>query len=439
VTRNSEDTASVKAALSAAIEGREAELLELLETLVETRTVTGNEGPGQEVVVDRLESIGLEPDVWEPDPRRLRDHEGYFETSSFVDVGYEGRPNVAARIDGGDGPTLAVGGHVDVVDVTDTEWDHEPWTVSREGRTLYGRGVADMKGGLAATLIAVEALLEVIDEPGGDLIFQSVIEEEDGGVGGTLSVLERGYRPDAAMIAEPYGIPNVGIASAGVMYFTITVPGKSAHAAWGHEGVNAIGKATKIYEALESLDLARKATIDYPPAYRADPSLEGNVTNLNLGTVAAGDWPSTVPSELTFEGRIGWPPGEGREAVRAQIEATVAAVAESDTWLADHPPTVEWVGWQAAPHEVDRDAPIVRCARANAEAVTGESGDLVGGTAGLDERFYALYYDVDAVSVGPTGGNLHGADEHTTVDSLLETAETLAHAIVDYQSGEWGS
>ncbi|WP_254536056.1 ArgE/DapE family deacylase [Halomarina litorea] len=422
-----------KEQVAARIEDREASMVEFLSDLVAARTVTGNEGPGQELLVERFEALGLEPDVWEPDPGRLRDHEGYFETSSFARVGYEGRPNVAARLAGsGDGPTLALSGHVDVVDVTEDEWDHDPWALTREGDRLFGRGAADMKGGLAAILLAVESLRDLDVDLAGDLLLLSTIEEEDGGVGGTLSALERGYVPDAALVAEPYGVPNVGTASAGVMYFRVTVPGKSAHAAWGHEGVNAIGKATEVYRALDDLDRERKARIDYEPAYRATPGLEGNVTNINLGTIRAGDWPSTVPAEAVVEGRVGWPPGESREEVREQVEGAVDAVATDDGWLADNPPRVEWFGWQAAPHEVPEDCEIATRAKRNAEAATGREGQFIGGSAGLDERFYERYYDVHAVSVGPEGERLHGADETTTVTSLLETATTLAWTALDY-------
>ncbi|WP_254546955.1 ArgE/DapE family deacylase [Halomarina pelagica] len=415
-----------------AIESTEDELIDLVTRLVEARTVTGSERSGQDVVVDYLESMGLDPDVWKPSPEEFSDHPGYFETSSSERRGYDDRPNVVARVAGGDGRTLAIGGHIDVVDVTESEWERDPWTVTREGETLYGRGVADMKGGLAACLVAMRALDEAGVELGGDLVFQSVIEEEDGGVGGTLSVLERGYVPDAAVIAEPFRLPNVGVASAGVMYFRVRVPGKSVHAAWGHQGVNAIGNAATVYEALEALDAERKARIDFPPAYQGEPDLEGNVTNINVGTIEAGDWPSTLPSEAVMHGRVGWPPGETRAEVRAQIEAAVAEAAADDEWMRDHPPEVEWFGWDASPHQISPDAEIAALSARVAEEVCGRPGSFVGGNAALDERFYALYYDVDAVSVGPRGANLHGADEHTTVTSLVETATTIARIAIEY-------
>ncbi|XVH33472.1 ArgE/DapE family deacylase (plasmid) [Haloferacaceae archaeon DSL9] len=415
-----------------AIESKRDGLVDLVTDLVEARTVTGTEKPGQEVIIERLESLGYDPDVWEPSAESLAGHEAYFETSSYTEYGYEDRPNVVARREGGEGPTLTVGGHIDVVDVTEAEWNRDPWTVTEEDGTLYGRGVADMKGGLAAILIAMEALDDAGITLGGDLLFQSTIEEEDGGVGGALSVLERGYVPDAAVITEPFALPNVGIASAGVMYFRIRIPGKSVHAAWGHQGVNAIGNAATIYQALEQLDAERKARIDYPPAYRGEPGLEGNVTNLNVGTIEAGDWPSTLPSEAFIEGRIGWPPGESREEVRTQIEEAVAGAAAEDDWLADHPPEIEWFGWQAEPHEVDPNAEIAQTALRIAEDVSGRTGSFVGGNAGLDERFFERYYDVHAVSVGPTGAGLHGADEHTTVESLLETSKAVAGIAMAY-------
>ena len=415
------------AAVDDAIDAREEELVALLDDLVAARSVTGEEAPAQEVVIESFESLGLDPDVWEPDAEALREHESFFETSSFTEVGYEDRPNVAAVLEGGgDGRTLALSGHVDVVSADPEEWSTDPWALVRDGNDLYGRGAADMKGGIAASLTAVRALREAGVELAGDLILQTTIEEEDGGVGGVLSALERGYRPDAAVVPEPFEVPNVGVASAGVMYFRVTVSGRTAHAASAFEGVDALGKAVAVYESLQELDRERKARISYPRATRADPRLEGNVTNVNIGVIEGGDWPSTVPGEVVMEGRVGWPPGESREGVREEIREAVGSVGEDDPWLAEHPPELEWFGWQAEPHEVSEKCDIARLAMRAGESVTGKTGRFVGGSAGLDERFYANDYGIDAVTVGPAGERLHGPDECTTVPSLLDAAKTHA-------------
>ncbi|XVH30932.1 ArgE/DapE family deacylase [Haloferacaceae archaeon DSL9] len=416
------------------IERREDDLLEIVETLVAERTVTGTEAPGQAVMEERFADLGLDIDRWEPDAEALSDHEGYFRTSSYDEHGYDGRENlVGVRRGGGEGPTLALSGHIDVVPADpESEWTSDPWTVRRDGDRVYGRGTSDMKGGLAAMLLATRVLEDLGVSLSGDLYLQSTIEEEDGGVGGLLSVLERGYVPDAAIVPEPFGLPNVGIASAGVMFFDVTVPGKKAHAAWGHQGVSAIDKAALVVGALNDLNERRQATVDFEPAYAADSALEGRVTNINVGVIGGGDWPASVPAEVTLKGRVGWPPGESRAEIREQIEDAITIAADGDEWLADHPPRVEWVGWNAEPHEVARDASIVEIVKRNAEAIFGEDGTYVGGNAALDERFYRRYYDVPVVTAGPAGPNLHAVDEYTTVSSLVETAQTLALSIVEY-------
>jgi acetylornithine deacetylase len=415
------------------IEETRDELVSLVEALVEKRTIDGNEKPGQQVVIDELEGLGLEPDVWEPDVSKLRDHPGYFDTKTYEEHGYDGRPNVAAVIEGsGEGRSLGVAGHIDVVSVDENKWNYEPWEATIEGNRLYGRGTCDMKGGLAAGIHAAKVLEELGVELEGDLILESTIDEEAGGTGGALSALERGYRPDAAIISEPYGVPDIGIASAGVLYFRVTVDGRAAHAAHAFDGVNAAWKATRIFEALRELEAERQQRISFQPAVTERPTAEGSVTNLNVGIFNAGDWPSTVPSEAVMECRLGWPPGETREEVRAEIEETIQKVVENDDWLSEHPPEVEWFGWSAEAHEVDRDAEITQLARKNAEAVTGGQSDWVGGLAGLDERFYVNYYDIPCPSVGPRGENIHGADEYVEIESLVDTAQTIALTAIDW-------
>lgn len=417
------------------IESNREELFGLVADLVEIPSVSGDEADAQDRVIEELTDLGLDPDVWEPDPDELRGHPAYFDTKTFDDVGYEGRPNVAATAPGaadGDANSLVLSGHIDVVDVDADEWTYDPWTATVEDGRMYGRGACDMKGGLAANLFVYRALSECGVELRGDLTLQSTIDEEAGGTGGVLSALERGYRPDAAIITEPYGVPDVGIASAGVRYFRVTVPGKSAHAAYGFDGVNAVNKATAVVDALDELDRERKARIDFQPAVNQNERARGSVTNLNVGIVEAGDWPSTVPPEATLECRIGWPPGESADEIVSQVEEAVAAAADDDEWLREHPPTVEWFGWEAEPHECRRDAAIVETARTNAERVCGAPGQFIGGLAGLDERFYVAHYDIPCPTVGPSGGNTHGADEYLDLDSLVEAAQTVALSAMDH-------
>ncbi|MEF8799485.1 MAG: ArgE/DapE family deacylase [Halolamina sp.] len=408
-------------------------MLSLLADLVEAPSVSGQEKAAQEVVVEKLESMGLEVDVWEPNVAELRDHPGYFDTNTYEQYGYDDRPNVAATIDGsGDGPSIALAGHIDVVSVNEDRWTYDPWSATREGGKVYGRGACDMKGGLAANVFALEALRDLDIDLAGDVVVESTIDEEAGGTGGALSALERGYQPDAAIITEPYGVPNIGVASAGAMYFRITVPGKAAHAAHGFAGVNAINKATDIVQALDELDRERKSRLSFQPAVNQYQEAEAAVTNLNVGIFEAGDWPSTVPDEAIIECRIGWPPGETREEVREQVRETVESVVGADAWLSENTPEFEWFGWNSNPHALETDHEFVQLTRQHAEDVCGTEGEWTGGLAGLDERFYVNYYDIPCPSVGPSGGHVHGADEYVDIDSLVDVAQTVALTTADW-------
>jgi len=430
---------SDKQRVEEAIEKNKDNMLDILADLVEKRSTPGNEKTAQKVVIKKLESLGLEVDVWEPDVDSLREHPAFFETNAYVDHGYKGRPNVAAVHKGTNSDSsqsLCLSGHIDVVPADPIQaWNTDPWDPVIENGKMFGRGTYDMKGGIAGFLHAFETLKELDVEIEGDLILQTTIEEEAGGIGGVLSALERGYQPDAAIVGEPAGPPIIGIASAGVMYFRITVPGKSAHTARKFLGVDAVNKAYKIYNKLEKLDRERKKrTPDYPPALNRTPEAKGNMTNLSISSFNAGKWSSTVPGEAVLEYRIGWPPNtnESKGDVRNEIKHAIDSVVENDAWLSEHPPQIDWFGWQTNPHEVDTDEEFVQTVAGNAEKVTGRKHQFRGGLGGNDERFYNRYYNIPAISLGPAGGRGHGPDEYVEIESLLDASKVYATSIIDW-------
>ena len=103
----------------------------------------------------------------------------------------------------GGGKSIILNGHIDVVPVGDEQnWKQDPFSGHIEAGKLYGRGSTDMKGGTVSLLMALEALIALGIRLKGDVIFQSVIEEESGGAG-TLAAVLRGYQADGAIIPEP--------------------------------------------------------------------------------------------------------------------------------------------------------------------------------------------------------------------------------------------
>src|SRR5690625_4172031 len=167
--------------------------------------------------------------------------------------------------------------------------------------------------------------------------------------------MEEGFLTDGYISSEPHNL-QMTISHAGVMYFRIKVKGKTAHAGLAHEGVNAISKMYKVYNALEELSEWRAENI----RFKLYEQGSGQAVHLNLGTLQAGDWVSTVPGEAVLESRMSFIPGETRADMKKLINDTVQKAIAGDEWLEKHPPEIEWFGWSTEPWYQDPDHPIVK-------------------------------------------------------------------------------
>lgn len=409
------------AAVQDAVEKLGDELISLTQDLVRIPSTVGREGPAQEFLASRMLAEGLAVETFEPDKQKLREHPAFVDS----EVPFEGRSNLLGRWPGDPAKrSIILNGHIDVVSPEPVEqWTVDPWGGEvRQGR-LYGRGSLDMKGGLAAHLMALKALRRVGLAPGGTVMMQSVLEEEAGGGGGTLACLLEGHAADAMFITEPGA--EVCVAHAGVLYFRVRVEGRTAHAGQADRGINAIGKMYPIYHALSQLDALRRESVRYP-LFQGDGS---PACHLNLGRMWAGDWPSTVAGFAELEGRVSFVPGETRQEIQALIEKAVQEAAQGDGWLQEHPPKVTWFGWQAEPWQQDSADPFVRTVRRSVEKVTGRQAELCGKSAGLDTRF-CPYFGIPSVNFGPTGKNSHGCDEYVDLDSLLVACQVVALTVL---------
>ena len=410
-------------------------LVKLIQDLVRIPSVSGKEGDVQKFIFKKLTELNLEPKYVYPDIETLRKNEDFFETTSFTKYGYEDRPNVTATFKGtGNGRSICLNGHVDVVSPEPVEhWTFDPWGGEKEGDFIYGRGAGDMKAGVASIILVIQALKETNTKLKGDVFLETTIDEEDGGIGGCLYMRLTQPKADAAIIPEPAG-NTIGVASAGVMYFRVIVTGIPAHAATAHFGVNAIVKMVYLIEALKSLNEKRQKEIRYQYA-EVDPSMKGKATTLNIGVIKAGDWPSTVPAVCVLECRIGFPPGETRKMVIDQIENAIQNAANKDEWLREHPPKIEWFGWMARPHEQDPQHPFVKVLEENIKKFTEETPVYIGGSAGLDARFF-VHNGTPAVTFGPYGEKSHSIDERVSISSTLKTTEIILSTIMDWCEAE---
>ncbi|WP_427890050.1 ArgE/DapE family deacylase [Kribbella sp. GL6] len=354
---------------------------------------------------ERLRALGMAVDHW---PLELP-----VDDPAFPGMEVE-RPEAwgcAGVLGGTATPALILNGHVDVVPGTAFEG-------RVEDGVMWGRGTCDMKGGVAAILGAVAAIVAAGIELRRSLAVHTVIGEEDGGAG-AFATLRRGHRGAACLIAEPTA-GTVIPANAGSLTFRLEVPGLATHGSTRGRGVNAIEKFAVVQAALQ--DLERERNRDPHPLLAhldlANP--------LSVGTIAAGDWASTVPDRLVAEGRYGVRLGEGVAEARAAFEAAVADACAKDDWLREHPVRVSWPGGEFASGMLpDGDPLLADTVRAVAD-IRGEVPAVRGAPYGSDLRQYAAA-GIPTLQYGPGDVRYaHAADEHVVLADVLQAARVYA-------------
>lgn len=370
-----------------------------------------------------LKDIGLETDMWEQE---------------------KGRANLVGTLKGsGNGRSLIFNGHTDVVPPGPQElWTAaEPWSGKVADGKIWGRGSCDMKGGNAAAIIALKAVLSAGYRPKGDVILEYVVGEEMmNTAAGTGAAIERGYLADAAIVVEPSAPPyRLAIAptSTGMFLMRVTVKGKAVHSSMRFElvraggagakvGVNSIEKAMIIYEALKQLEEEWGRTKSHPMYSRP-----GHFT-LHPGVITGGPIGAfLISDESKIEYYITHAPQDTPEQVKEEVEAQIDRFAKTDPWLRENPPKVEWLVWWP-PYDVSAEAPICKAVAAAYEAALQENAKYYG-FAAVNEAAFLNRAGIPAISIGP--GSLtvaHAPNEYVQIDELVDAAKIYALSIIEW-------
>lgn len=398
-------------------------MLEYLCELISLQSLGGEETPCQESVVSQMERCGLEVDIWELNFNKLQNHTAF---SMEVDR-KSGLGIVGSMGQGIGGRSLILNGHVDVVPIGDlANWNKPPWEGTIAEGQVYGRGAADMKGGLCCALFAAKALHDAGVRLRGRMMIESVIGEEDGGVG-TLATLLRGYKAEGAIVLEPTKL-SIAPAQTGAFNFRITIPGKAAHGCLRQEGVDPIEKFIIVFEELKDLERDRNRNIS-DPLYKHYPM----PYSLCIGNVRAGIWASTVAENLVCEGRYGVAADEDPTAARRALEQAVARAAKTDPWLRDHHPVIEWWGGQFQPARIHENHPIIRTLSSAYEDASGRGPRIEGMTYGADMGLLVRVGHIPTVLFGPGDiRNAHRPDEHVNIGELRAAVRTLVLMILRF-------
>lgn len=386
----------------------------------------GNEAPIQHFIAETFREMALDTDVFIPDAKKLSRLPGY----SPVEWSYDGRPIVVGKWAASGqktGRSLILQGHIDVVSPEPLRlWDYDPWGSTIEGNYMYGRGICDMKSGVAAMIYAVKAIKDAGVQLGADLFLQSVYEEECTG-NGALATLDRGYTADGGLIPEPFG-PQALLAQVGVIWMRVRITGAASHVQSANKAVNAIEKA---YVLIEALNKYREKINTEQPKHAAFEAVD-HPLNVNVGIIQAGDWASTVPADCVFEVRIGFYPGQDPQNIKDEVEAYLLEAAAKDPWLKEMPPEITFYGFHAHGVALDQNMDIFNVLGQAHETMHEEPLDYTVTTATTDIRFYNLFYDIPMTCYGPVGDNMHAPNERVDLLSVKACTKVYAAFILDW-------
>ena len=413
------------------IEHRRSELVDLVAVLVgfDTSAPDAELEPRehaalQAYVGDRLRAAGVQVELWEPDVAALPS------TRYPIPEGYHfrGRPQLVGRRRGaGGGRSLLFNGHIDVIGPEPRElWSGDPFKARvRDGR-LYGRGACDMKGGVAAMVFATELLGTLDVSLRGDLIVNTVTDEESTGAGALASVAH-GVAADGGIVPEPTSL-TAWLGTRGSLMPEIVVQGRAGHAGTPHEHWTAGGPVN----ALEKMQPLLAALQDLREEWRDRP--ETQHPYLSTGTIVptgfdAGQWIVSYPASATLRCHVQYLPGQADrsgsgETVMREIEERVHAAARADPWLAAHPPAFTWHG-DVPPAFHGPNVPI-SATTLDAMASLGLERSIASRTTWFDGATFSRA-GTPTIGFGPGAiAAAHAVDEFVPLDELVRAAQVLA-------------
>lgn len=413
-------------AVDAYVSDRRAELVELTLDLlaVDTSNPPGDTREIVAMIEEHLSSSAVDIERFAVDPAK---------------------PNLVVTLPGKHEERLLYNGHLDTVPYDADAWSHDPLGERIDDR-VYGRGATDMKGAVAAMILALRAFAETGTEPPVTLSFAFVSDEEVGGDAGLPALLESGrFEADACVIGEPTcerGRHSVTVADRGSIWLTLEATGKAAHGSRPALGVNAIDQ---LYEAITTIrerfgtrglaiERSMEPIIDesveyYAPTMGADTARDlFEYPSINLGTIEGGEAINTVPRTAHAELDVRLTAGVPTADVLADIRECVAAC--DGVTLTD-------VSWSVGTAE-SVDSPLVEAVASVVESVTGNRVYRRSATGGGDAKKLRKA-GIPTVEFALGTDKVHAVDEYTTVDALVANAAVYVRLPVEWMATASGS
>jgi succinyl-diaminopimelate desuccinylase len=349
------------------------------------------------------------------------------------------RVNVIARRESGmAGPCVHFNGHIDVVQ-TGAGWTVDPFAgVIKDGK-LFGRGTCDMKGGLAAAIVAVEVLIDSGQRGRarvpGVLEISGTVDEESGGYGGVHYLAERGWfsspRVDHVIIPEPLNVDRVCIGHRGVWWAEIETHGRIAHGSMPFLGDCAIRHMNAVLDRFES-DLyprlaARKTDMPVVPSGARHSTMNINSIHGGLAELEGGALPAPCVADscrMVIDRR--WLIEEDLVGVKGEIKALLDGLARERAGFSY---TLRDI-FDVKPTLADRDGPVARATAAAVRRVLGRDPEFICSPGTYDQKHIDRVGKLrDCIAYGPGILNVaHQPDEYVVIDDLVASAKVMTLA-----------
>ncbi|MEZ4736159.1 MAG: ArgE/DapE family deacylase [Caldilineaceae bacterium] len=328
-----------------------------------------------------------------------------------IDEPAPGRPNVVGIVRGaGGGRSLMLNAHTDTVGVAGMV---DPFTPRIEGNRLYGRGAYDMKGSLAACMLAAARAKTM--NLCGDVIITAVADEEYASIG-TASIVQQ-WRADAAIVTEPSHL-DLCVAHRGFVWLEVETQGVAAHGSRPELGVDAIAKMGHVLVALEQLDGELRAQPTHP--------LLGS-GSLHASLISGGQELSSYPARCCLEIERRTIPGETPTVVTGQIQTILATLAAADPQFKAELRTT----LVREPFEIAKDAPIVELLRGQIVQHLRREPKIYGDQPWMDTAILSAA-GIPCVIFGPIGKGAHAVEEWVDLESVAQCTDVLTATIATF-------
>jgi len=347
------------------------------------------------------------------------------------------RVNVIGTRRGGPGPVVHLNGHIDVVPAGDG-WTVEPFGGLVQDGKIFGRGVCDMKAGIAAAVFAAEAIERAGVTLPGTIEISGTVDEESGGFAGVAHLAERGRiakgRTDFVIIPEPLDVDRICIGHRGVYWFEVTARGRIGHGSMPFLGVSAIDGMGRLLQSVRddlmpSLASRRTAVPVVPPGARHATI---NVNGIDGGQAVDGIQTPCVADlcRAVFDRRFLIE--EGFDATKREVADLVARVEAQSNGVRFDVRDLMVVH----PTRTPDDSPVIASLERAVQSVLGRRAELIASPGTYDHKHVARIANVPhCVAYGPGALELaHQPDEYCRIDDIVNATKVLALATLDLMS-----